>query len=160
MVLKPHCMHQIQKSCFRSLQTYMVLKLLTCRAIVENVLDPYKLTWFSNVLCIIILCILVLDPYKLTWFSNTSGQTHSSGAFQILTNLHGSQTQRHFISDGNGFRSLQTYMVLKLNLTCTLDIESFRSLQTYMVLKRSSKKDPRKRSFRSLQTYMVLKPQI
>ena len=49
-------------------------------------------------------------------------------------------------------------MVLKLNLTCTLDIESFRSLQTYMVLKRSSKKDPRKRSFRSLQTYMVLKP--
>ena len=48
MVLKLMLRDWLSAKSFRSLQTYMVLKLLTCRAIVENVLDPYKLTWFSN----------------------------------------------------------------------------------------------------------------
>ena len=48
MVLKLMLRDWLSAKSFRPLQTYMVLKLLTCRAIVENVLDPYKLTWFSN----------------------------------------------------------------------------------------------------------------
>ena len=34
---------------FRSLQTYMVLKLVKGLKFTASVLDPYKLTWFSNV---------------------------------------------------------------------------------------------------------------
>ena len=34
---------------FRSLQTYMVLKQRINKKIQVGVLDPYKLTWFSNV---------------------------------------------------------------------------------------------------------------
>ena len=36
----------------------------------DYVLDPYKLTWFSNAKSILIIKTYVLDPYKLTWFSN------------------------------------------------------------------------------------------
>ena len=55
---------------FRSLQTYMVLKqrLYLYKPLV--VLDPYKLTWFSNWRIDKWHVPLVLDPYKLTWFSN------------------------------------------------------------------------------------------
>ena len=70
MVLKPVQANFGGINGFRSLQTYMVLKPLDdgIRAIV--VLDPYKLTWFSNQTCGFPIAMCVLDPYKLTWFSN------------------------------------------------------------------------------------------
>ena len=62
---------------FRDLQTYMVLKQTVKKGRCVTVLDPYKLTWFSNRYCSIAVDCLVLDPYKLTWFSNEcrSGKT-------------------------------------------------------------------------------------
>ena len=55
---------------FRSLQTYMVLKQRINKKIQVGVLDPYKLTWFSNIYYTTHSSTCVLDPYKLTWFSN------------------------------------------------------------------------------------------
>ena len=49
MVLKPIGAMLCQYGSFRSLQTYMVLKHSTQRIAQWYVLDPYKLTWFSNV---------------------------------------------------------------------------------------------------------------
>ena len=48
----------------------MVLKLPSYLFYSERVLDPYKLTWFSNLLERRERQDAVLDPYKLTWFSN------------------------------------------------------------------------------------------
>ena len=48
----------------------MVLKQFTSTWQVKSVLDPYKLTWFSNKWRESDEKELVLDPYKLTWFSN------------------------------------------------------------------------------------------
>ena len=48
----------------------MVLKQFTSTWQVKSVLDPYKLTWFSNKWRERDEKELVLDPYKLTWFSN------------------------------------------------------------------------------------------
>ena len=56
-----------------------------------------------------------------------------------------------------GFRSLQTYMVLKPLVGGLFDSAGFRSLQTYMVLKRRQGEYIGIKCFRSLQTYMVLK---
>ena len=56
---------------FRSLQTYMVLKQRINKKIQVGVLDPYKLTWFSNPTDATDAADYVLDPYKLTWFSNS-----------------------------------------------------------------------------------------
>ena len=96
----------------------------------------------------------------------------------IFTNLHGSQTARGTGGRLLGFRSLQTYMVLKHRFLYFQTHYSFRSLQTYMVLKLANDVlvvkevlDPYKLTwfsnlsnlilnrpcFRSLQTYMVLK---
>ena len=55
---------------FRSLQTYMVLKRDRSAEDRCVVLDPYKLTWFSNPTDATDAADYVLDPYKLTWFSN------------------------------------------------------------------------------------------
>ena len=55
---------------FRDLQTYMVLKHNYALYLSDEVLDPYKLTWFSNKVRSRISLTIVLDPYKLTWFSN------------------------------------------------------------------------------------------
>ena len=55
---------------FRDLQTYMVLKPRYEATDLSSVLDPYKLTWFSNLTKTVRSTIKVLDPYKLTWFSN------------------------------------------------------------------------------------------
>ena len=48
MVLKRGCDMEVEQGSFRSLQTYMVLKLRGCMSKRLTVLDPYKLTWFSN----------------------------------------------------------------------------------------------------------------
>ena len=48
MVLKQSLTHQILHQSFRSLQTYMVLKRKYEDGNHQPVLDPYKLTWFSN----------------------------------------------------------------------------------------------------------------
>ena len=120
---------------FRSLQTYMVLKhtqkVMAIQEVLDPykltwfsnptdatdaadyVLDPYKLTWFSNAKSILIIKTYVLDPYKLTWFSNVYQMGSCLTLFQILTNLHGSQTVVALVYSLAGFRSLQTYMVLK-----------------------------------------------
>ena len=46
------------------------------------VLDPYKLTWFSNRSAGGLFALIVLDPYKLTWFSNLKFKN-----FAVLTEL-------------------------------------------------------------------------
>ena len=74
MVLKHKCFRFRQNQSFRSLQTYMVLKPARGSLRVLLVLDPYKLTWFSNTTAEEILQAVVLDPYKLTWFSNLKPQ--------------------------------------------------------------------------------------
>ena len=71
MVLKQELKSSSDPCCFRSLQTYMVLKRSYSAIISSSVLDPYKLTWFSNYFSSALSILLVLDPYKLTWFSNT-----------------------------------------------------------------------------------------
>ena len=48
MVLKLMLRDWLSAKSFRSLQTYMVLKLANDVLVVKEVLDPYKLTWFSN----------------------------------------------------------------------------------------------------------------
>ena len=48
MVLKPLVGGLFDSAGFRSLQTYMVLKLIGILLSTWSVLDPYKLTWFSN----------------------------------------------------------------------------------------------------------------
>ena len=48
----------------------------------SEVLDPYKLTWFSNAVADLEYHLLVLDPYKLTWFSNLKFKN-----FTVLTEL-------------------------------------------------------------------------
>ena len=48
----------------------MVLKHIHYHYQLFWVLDPYKLTWFSNLIDEIDIAKKVLDPYKLTWFSN------------------------------------------------------------------------------------------
>ncbi len=48
----------------------MVLKLVLAIKPLRTVLDPYKLTWFSNSHTSTKTATIVLDPYKLTWFSN------------------------------------------------------------------------------------------
>ena len=55
MVLKRAVYYYLVYFGFRSLQTYMVLKLANDVLVVKEVLDPYKLTWFSN-LYFAILC--------------------------------------------------------------------------------------------------------
>ena len=51
----------------------MVLKHTYAHSQGYAVLDPYKLTWFSNIKDGIVMLSPVLDPYKLTWFSNKRG---------------------------------------------------------------------------------------
>ena len=70
----------------------MVLKQFKWLYVGKFVLDPYKLTWFSNGCTSGSSAAGVLDPYKLTWFSNSSTWATSTTS---------------------SFRSLQTYMVLK-----------------------------------------------
>ena len=48
MVLKRAVYYYLVYFGFRSLQTYMGLKLANDVLVVKEVLDPYKLTWFSN----------------------------------------------------------------------------------------------------------------
>ena len=48
MVLKLAYIDKNRHNCFRALQTYMVLKLHGSLILTRQVLDPYKLTWFSN----------------------------------------------------------------------------------------------------------------
>ena len=48
----------------------MVLKQMLFIISLGCVLDPYKLTWFSNESNTTWKIRKVLDPYKLTWFSN------------------------------------------------------------------------------------------
>ena len=51
-----------------------------------GVLDPYKLTWFSNMDNMMKAAQKVLDPYKLTWFSNSNLKIlRFSPNFYILT---------------------------------------------------------------------------
>ena len=71
MVLKQKWNAANKDACFRSLQTYMVLKLSVATPTTLKVLDPYKLTWFSNSAEAVAAAFPVLDPYKLTWFSNS-----------------------------------------------------------------------------------------
>ena len=71
MVLKPKNSVPLTGFSFRSLQTYMVLKRPVRTPVFPMVLDPYKLTWFSNKDKALKKKSDVLDPYKLTWFSNS-----------------------------------------------------------------------------------------
>ena len=48
MVLKRLRWYSLMMPSFRSLQTYMVLKQGYALESLSQVLDPYKLTWFSN----------------------------------------------------------------------------------------------------------------
>ena len=52
---------------FRDLQTYMVLKLANDVLVVKEVLDPYKLTWFSNLSNLILNrpCFRSLQTYMV-----------------------------------------------------------------------------------------------
>ena len=82
MVLK-RIKHSCDGECgFRSLQTYMVLKPMYYAKSQFFVLDPYKLTWFSNERLQTETMLSVLDPYKLTWFSNLKFKN-----FAVLTEL-------------------------------------------------------------------------
>ena len=56
----------------------MVLKLKPSPFLCPVVLDPYKLTWFSNLIDEIDIAKKVLDPYKLTWFSNSHTSTKTA----------------------------------------------------------------------------------
>ena len=82
MVLKHTVYHWAKDHRFRSLQTYMVLKRTFVQAMLLSVLDPYKLTWFSNERFGVSVYTVVLDPYKLTWFSNLKFKN-----FTVLTEL-------------------------------------------------------------------------
>ena len=56
----------------------MVLKPRYEATDLSSVLDPYKLTWFSNYPDEIVFSGIVLDPYKLTWFSNLTKTVRST----------------------------------------------------------------------------------
>ena len=91
MVLKHRFLYFQTHYSFRSLQTYMVLKLANDVLVVKEVLDPYKLTWFSNLSNLILNrpCFRSLQTYMVL---------------------------KHLVYDvgiEKRFRSLQTYMVLK-----------------------------------------------
>ena len=77
--------------------------------------------------------------------------------FYTITNLQGSQTVSSYMTAYYSFTPLQTYKVLKPELTYQALYYRFTPLQTYKVLKRILGGVGNVKSFTPLQTYKVLK---
>ena len=77
--------------------------------------------------------------------------------FYTITNLQGSQTVSSYMTSYYSFTPLQTYKVLKPELTYQALYYRFTPLQTYKVLKRLNGRRREGCCFTPLQTYKVLK---